>query len=47
MSIAQIVNDIIEAYISVMGRAKWESLTGQQQHDVIMSMANSMLRAMG
>lgn len=24
------------AYISVMGREKWESLTDQQKHDVVM-----------
>ena len=35
---------IKEAYIEVMGEAKWHSLTDTQKHAVIMSIANGALR---
>lgn len=35
-----------EAYIEIMGEAKWNSLTDQQKHDVTMIMVKDMLKAM-
>jgi len=32
----KMVNMAAEAYISVMGREKWESLTDKQKHDAVM-----------
>lgn len=38
----RMVEMIIEAYISVMGEQKWNSLTAEQQHEVIMTIANNL-----
>lgn len=38
----QMVNEIIEAYIMVMGQEKWDNLTGEEQHTVIMTIANDL-----
>jgi len=35
-----------EAYIAIMGKTKWNSLTDQQKHDVIMIMVKDMHKAM-
>lgn len=35
----KIVNMIIEAYAQVMGTDRWHSLTSEQQHAVIMTLA--------
>ena len=32
-----------KAYIKILGKKKWNSLTGQQKHDAIMIMVNDML----
>ena len=40
----KLVNMAIEAYIKVYGAEKWDSLTAQEQHDVIMT-AVKMLNA--
>ena len=37
------VEMIIEAYTAVMGVEKWNSLTAEQQHDVIMMIAKDAL----
>ncbi len=39
------VNMMIEAYIKVMGIRKWNSLSGEQQRAVIMTMVNGLIRA--
>lgn len=39
-----VVACIIEAYILIMGRQKWDSLTAQEQHDVIMMIVRDMLK---
>ena len=36
----KIVDMIVAAYVTVMGLEKWNSLTGQEQHDAIMMIAN-------
>lgn len=41
----KVVNMVIDAYISVMGEDKWNSLTEQQQHDVIMILIKDMIKA--
>ncbi len=35
----KIVNMIIEAYTQVMGADRWRSLTAEEQHAVIMTLA--------
>lgn len=42
-----IVNMAIDAYVSVMGIDKWNSLTGEQQHDVIMTIVKDFGKAVG
>lgn len=39
-----IVNMICEAYISVYGQQKWDNLTAEEQHDVIMTIAKDLLK---
>lgn len=39
------VEMMIEAYIKVMGIEKWNSLTGEQQRFVIMTMVNELNNA--
>lgn len=39
-----LVNMICEAYIEVMGIEKWNSLTINEQHDVIMIMVKDLLK---
>ena len=43
--IRRMANRIAGAYIQVMGQEKWDSLTEQEQHDVIMILAKDMLKA--
>lgn len=40
-----IINSIVEAYIKVMRQSKWDSLSDQQKHDVIMTIVKDMLKA--
>lgn len=40
-----IVNMIVESYISVMGVDKWNSLNDKQQHDVIMIVTKDFYNA--
>lgn len=35
-----------EAYITVMGREKWESLTDAQKHDAVMIIVQGALKAL-
>lgn len=42
----RIVNMIIEAYITVNGAEKWNSLTAEKQHDIIMAMVETSLKAL-
>lgn len=35
------------AYIEIMGKEKWDSLTKQEKHDAVMFMAKDMAKAMG
>ena len=37
------MNLIAKAYIQVMGKEKWDSLTTQEQHDTIMILAKDMI----
>lgn len=41
-----LVESIINAYVSVMGVDKWNSLTAEQQHDVIMTIAKDLNAAL-
>ena len=45
MSEAKIIEMVIDAYIEVMGAAKWNSLTAAEQHDVIMTLVKDMLKS--
>ena len=38
----KIINMCIEAYIKVYGLEKWNSLTEEQQHDVIMTLVREL-----
>lgn len=40
----RIVGIIIAAYIQVYGEARWDSLTADQQHTVIMTLAKDMIK---
>ena len=40
------VNTIRAAYIDTMGLEKWNSLTDEQKHDVIMITAKDILKAL-
>jgi hypothetical protein len=42
----KIVNMMIKAYIEVMGADKWNSLTAEEQHDVIMLMVKDSMNAL-
>ena len=42
----QIINIAKNAYISVYGANKWNSLTKQEQHDAIMFMLTNFKQAM-
>lgn len=39
----RIMNLIAKAYIQVMGKEKWDSLTKQEKHDTIMILAKDMI----
>ena len=41
-----IIAIIQEAYIKTYGPEKWQSLTDQQRHDVIMTLARDTLKAL-
>ena len=45
MTTTGFINTIIDAYINVMGIEKWNSLTGSQQHDVIMTIVKDFGKA--
>lgn len=40
-----IIDSIVEAYIKVMGQSKWDSLSDQQKHDMIMTIVKDLLKA--
>ena len=42
--IMRVMNLIAKAYIQVMGKEKWDSLTKQEKHDVIMILARDMAK---
>lgn len=44
MTESLIVSSIIKAYVQVMGAEKWNSLTADQQHDVIMTIVKDLNR---
>lgn len=46
MSMTRIVSMCISAYVRVMGADKWNSLTDEQKHDVIMTECKAMLKAL-
>lgn len=39
----KIIEMIKEAYVNVMGVEKWNGLTDQEKHDVIMTMTKNLL----
>ena len=41
--IMRVMNLIAKAYIQVVGKDKWDSLTKQEQHDTIMILAKDMI----
>ena len=41
----KVISMMQEAYIKVMGDDKWNSLTEEQKHDVIMIMVKDTLKA--
>ena len=41
----QIINSIEEAYIKVMGLEKWNSLSDEEKHNVVMIIVRDMLKA--
>jgi hypothetical protein len=41
---SQIVGAVIAAYIKVYGEAKWDGLTIDQQHTVIMTVIKDMIK---
>lgn len=45
MTEQKLVAYIVESYIKVMGEEKWNGLTEQQQHDVIMAIVKDSLKA--
>ena len=47
MTEATIVNAIIESYIKVYGEAKWNSLSGDEQHAVIMTIVQDFSKMIG
>lgn len=42
MKVNRMVEMIVEAYIEVMGEEKWNSLTAEQQHDAVMTIARDL-----
>ena len=40
-----IIDSIVEAYIKIMGQNKWDSLSDQQKHDMIMTVVKDLLKA--
>lgn len=40
----EMVNMIREAYITAMGIEKWNSMSGQEQHDAVMFITRDLLR---
>lgn len=42
--IMRIMNLIANAYIKVMGKEKWNSLTKQEKHDVVMILARDVTK---
>ena len=40
----EMIGMIAEAYIRVYGLEKWESLTDEQKHDVVMTVAKDLLK---
>ena len=41
-----VVDAVKEAYISVMGKAKWNSLNCQEKHDVVMALVKDANKAL-
>lgn len=41
-----VIDGIKDAYITVMGKAKWNSLTTKEKHDVIMTLAKDAYEAL-
>lgn len=37
------IDMIVKSYITVMGEEKWNSLTDEQKHDVVMTIAKDAL----
>ena len=44
--IFEMVEKIRDAYISVMGADKWQSLTDQEKHDAVMMITSGTLKAL-
>lgn len=39
----KMIDMIVKSYITVMGEEKWNSLTDEQKHDVVMTIAKDAL----
>ena len=46
MSENKVIEMVIEAYIRVMGAAKWNALTAAEQHNVIMTLVKDCMKSL-
>ena len=44
MTEQKIIDSIIKAYITVYGESKWDGLTAEEQHEVIMILVKNLLK---
>lgn len=44
MTEQKIIESIIKSYISVYGESKWNGLTAEEQHEVIMTIVKDLLK---
>lgn len=42
----KVISMMIKAYIKVMGVEKWNTLTPQEQHDVVMALVADSIKAL-
>lgn len=46
MTEQRLIEMMIDAYVEVMGAEKWDSMNGQEQHDIIMAMVKGATMAL-
>lgn len=44
MNTDKMIDMIVKSYITVMGEEKWDSLSDEQKHDVVMIIATDALK---